>query len=297
MTVRQPSAGTRTDGLLAIAAMCAAMTCFIVSDVFTKLATARLPVGETILLRGLLSAAIFAVPVVVSGSWTFVRDRFSRMWAARVGAEILGATSFVMALSLLPIANVVALSQTSVIVLTLVGARLLGERVGLVRWTAALIGFVGVLLIVRPGRAGFSWWSVLPLVTMLAMVGRDLATRLMAKDVPATLITWTTALGVAVGGLLLAPFDGPWLRPDLATTGHLAAAALFVAVAYFFSIEAVRRADLSLVAPFRYTILPLSLLAGWLVWSEVPDATALAGIAVIGAAGLASLTAELRRKR
>lgn len=296
MTRLVPHPHRPADGLLGIAAMCAAMTCFIVSDVFTKLATARLPVGETILLRGLMSAAVFAVPVLVSGSWTMLRRRFSLTWAARVGAEMAGATSFVMALSLLPIANVVALSQTSVIVLTLVGARLLGERVGVVRWAAALVGFAGVLLIVRPGRDGFTWWSVLPLVTMLAMVGRDLATRMMAKDVPATLITWTTALGVAAGGLLLAPFDGAWIRPDLATTGHLAAAALFVAIAYFFSIEAVRRAELSLVAPFRYTILPLSLLAGWLVWAEVPDFAAFAGILVIGAAGLASLTAELRRR-
>jgi drug/metabolite transporter (DMT)-like permease len=273
------------DSASGILAICAAMACFIVSDVFSKLVMARLPVGETIALRGILSVAIFAIPVALDGTIGLIWQRMSGLWAARIGSEMVGAASFITAISMLPIANVVAISQTSPLFMTAIAALFLGEIVGWRRWAATVAGFLGMLLIVKPGSGAFAWWSILPLCTMASIIVRDIATRRMDKAIPATLITFSTAVGVMLSGFGIGLVEAQWLLPRADEWFYLLAAAGFVATAYYFSIQAVRRAELSVVAPFRYVILPLSLMAGWVVWGEVPDVYAILGIAVIAIAG------------
>ncbi len=287
MPLNQP-----TNSAAGIMAMCAAMTCFIVSDVFSKLAMATLPIGETIALRGIISVAIFAIPVLLAGTAGLIKTRMSRLWLLRIATEMIGAVSFVSAIALLPIANVVSISQTSPLVMTAIAAIFLGEVVSWRRWAATVAGFCGVLLIVKPGSNGFSWWSILPICSMVSILARDIATRRMDVTIPATLITFSTAIGVTVSGLGMGAFETNWRWPSAWDWAYLAAAALSVALAYNFSIQAVRNAELSVVAPFRYVILPLSLAAGWLVWSEVPDVLALTGIGIIAAAGAYSFVRE-----
>jgi drug/metabolite transporter (DMT)-like permease len=283
---------TPADRAAGIIAMCAAMTCFIVSDVFSKLAMATLPIGETIALRGVISVAIFAVPVLLARTVGLMRTQMSWLWLLRIVTEIGGAVSFVSAIAYLPIANVVAIAQTSPLIMTAIAAIFLGEVVGRRRWLATVVGFCGVLLIVKPGASGFSWWSILPICSMVCILARDIATRRMDRTIPATLITFSTAIGVTFSGFGMGVFETNWHWPSAGEWAYLTAAALFVAMAYYFSIDAVRKAELSTVAPFRYVIVPLSLLAGWLVWSEVPDQIALAGIAIIAGAGVYTFLRE-----
>jgi drug/metabolite transporter (DMT)-like permease len=194
--------------------------------------------------------------------------------------------TFISAIALLPIANVVAISQTAPLVLTAVAARFLGERVDRRRWLATLAGFGGVLCIVKPGTSAFSWWSLLALGTMISIVVRDVATRRMDPTIPATLITLSTAFGVMLSGFGLSAIEGGWQVPTSWGWFCLAGAALFIALAYYFAIQAVRTAELSVIAPFRYTIVPMSVLAGWLVWREVPDWPSLLGMGIIAVAGV-----------
>ena len=280
------------EAVAGILAMCAAMTCFVISDVFSKLVTADLPIGETIALRGVLSTAIFAVPVLVSGTAPMLREKFSRLWLARIVTEMGGAVTFISAITFLPMANVVAILQTSPLVMSAAAAIVLGERAGIRRWLATIAGFIGVLAIVKPGFGSFSWWSMLAVATTACVVVRDVATRRMDRTIPATLITFTTAAGVTLAGVSLGLFETGWRWPTSQQWLYMLGAAAFVAMAYYFSIEAVRRAELAIVAPFRYTNLPLSLLAGWFIWREVPDVWSLLGIAIIAAAGVATFVRE-----
>lgn len=275
-----------TDTQRGILAMCLAMASFIVSDVCSKLVTTALPISETIALRGVIASAIFAVPVLLGGSLPMLAQRFGGLWLLRVVTEVTGALTYVSAITFLPIANVVSISQTSPLLMTAVAAVFLRERVGVLRWCATIAGFAGVVLIVWRGLEGFSWWSLAAVGTMLSVVVRDVATRRMDRTIPVTLITLTTAVGVTAGGFLLGLFETGWRFPTGQQWLYLASAAFFVALGYAFSIEAVRRAELSAVAPFRYTILPMSLLAGWLVWREIPHRDALIGIAIIALAGV-----------
>jgi drug/metabolite transporter (DMT)-like permease len=274
------------DNLRGILSMVAAMSCFIISDICSKLASSAVPSGEVIAVRGLFASLFMGTAVLVQGHAPLIRTLFSRLWAIRMGGEIGAAITFIPALAHLPISNVVTITQTTPLALTAAGALLFGEPVGWRRWTATAFGFGGVLLIVKPGTDAFSWWSVAVLGCVIAVVIRDIATRRMSRAVPATLLTATTAMGVTLAGCVLGLFERPWSVPDGRTALLLAASGVAVSGGYYFSVLAVRFAALSTVAPFRYTIVPLSLIAGYVIWGDKPDAMAIAGIVIIVVSGL-----------
>jgi drug/metabolite transporter (DMT)-like permease len=280
------------DRLKGIVAMIAAMSCFIISDTCAKLASAAVPVGEVIAIRGLFSSLFMGAAVLWQGTWRLLPKLFSKLWGIRMAGEIGAALTFIPALAHQPISNVVAIAQTTPLALTAAGAIWLSEPVGWRRWTATALGFIGVLLIAKPGTSDFSWWSVAVLGCVLAVVVRDIATRRMPFGVPATLLTATTAVGVMLAGCILSLFGRGWVWPTAQTALWLAISGIAVSGGYYFSILAIRFAPLSTVAPFRYTIIPLSLVAGFWVWGDTPDALAVLGIAVIVAAGLYTFLRE-----
>jgi drug/metabolite transporter (DMT)-like permease len=286
--------GADREGLRGIAAMTGAMCCFIFSDMFAKLASAVVPVGEVIAVRGLVSTLFMAIPVLMQGTLPLLFSKFSRAWAVRVLGEVAAALTFIPALANMPIANVVSITQTVPLALTAAGALFFGEIVGWRRWAATVIGFLGVLLIVRPGSEAFSWWSIAALGCVVSVVVRDIATRRMVPGVPATLLTASTAFGVMLAGCCLSLFGGPWLWPSVWTAFCLAASGVAVAGGYYLSILAIRFAALSTVAPFRYTIIPMSLIAGYVIWGDRPDPLSLSGIAVIVSAGIYTFWREHR---
>jgi drug/metabolite transporter (DMT)-like permease len=288
--------GAQSDSVRGIAAMIGAMCCFIFSDMFAKLASASVPVGEVIAIRGFFSTVFMAIPVFMQGTWPLLVPRFSRAWAVRILGEVGAALTFIPALANMPIANVVAITQTVPLALTAAGAAFFGEIVGWRRWTATVIGFLGVLLIVRPGTAAFSWWSIAALGCVAAVVVRDIATRRMKPGVPATLLSASTAAGVMLAGCGLSLFTGPWVQPSAWTAFCIAASGVAVAGGYYFSILAIRLAAFSTVAPFRYTIIPMSLVAGYFIWGDRPDVLSLLGIAVIVSAGIYTFLREQKAK-
>jgi drug/metabolite transporter (DMT)-like permease len=285
---------TESSSVRGIAAMTGAMCCFIVSDTFAKLASAAVPISELIALRGLFSTFFMLLPVLIQGTLPLLFSKFSRAWAVRIGGEIVAALTFIPALAHMPIANVVSITQTVPLALTAAGAVFFGEIVGWRRWTATVVGFIGVLLIVRPGSDAFSWWSIAALGCVAAVVVRDIATRRMLPGVPATLLTASTAFGVMLAGCCLSMLSSPWVWPSPWIAWCLAVSGIAVAGGYYFSIQAIRFAALSTVAPFRYTIIPMSLMAGFFIWGDRPDALSLLGIAVIVSAGIYTFWREQR---
>ena len=167
-----------------IIAMSAAMAFFVFSDVFTKLATERLPVGQVITLRGAISFFIFIVPSILFGYLVYLRDRMSWPWLIRVMGEMGAALTFIPALAHMPLADLTAIVQTIPLAMTAAGALILGELVGIRRWTATMIGFLGALLIIQPGTDQFTWWSLAALGCVASVVVRDIATRKLDTTPP-----------------------------------------------------------------------------------------------------------------
>ena len=292
-TTETPSEGAETSA--AILAMCGAMAFFIISDAFSKLASASMPVSQVLTMRGFYAALMFAVPVIASGSLTLLPKLFSRLWALRIAGEIGAAMTFLAALAHMPIANITTIIQTAPLATTAAAAVFLAERVSTGQWVATVVGFIGALLIVQPGSTAFSWWSIVAHASVAFVICRDLSTRRMDKAIPSSLINLSTSSCVALAGLGLGYMQGGWVSPDLTNQVYLVGSAAGIALAYHFLIVAIRKAPISTIAPFRYTIVPMSLLAGWLIWHEIPDALALLGIVVIASCGLYTFLAHHKR--
>ena len=273
-----------------------AMMGFIFNDAFVKLVSDRLPLGQIMFVRGLMAMALLLIVCVANGS---IR-RFNRLvdkWVGvRVVAEVTATCFYLSALFNMEIANTTAILQALPLLVTAAAAVFLGAPVGWRRWTAILVGFGGVLLIVRPGLDGFTVWSLVALTGVLFMVLRDLATKLLPSDVPTLGVSFATLVGVCLMGLVLSVGED-WRVPSWRDLLYLAAAAGFILVGFVSIIAAMRMGDISVVAPFRYSIILWAILIGYVVWGDVPDLATLAGIAILVSTGLYSLMRERRRAR
>ena len=170
-----------------------------------------------------------------------------------------------------------------------------GEPVGWRRWLAITAGFIGVLIIVRPGVEGFNQFSLLALVSVVFCAVRDLATRQIPAQIPSLFITLLTTVTVtAAGAAILVPLGG-WTPPSGRALGLLALAAVLVLIGYQCVIMALRSGDISAVAPFRYSALLWAMLLGYLVFGDVPDAMMVTGASIIVLSGLYAFYRERMR--
>jgi drug/metabolite transporter (DMT)-like permease len=217
--------------------------------------------------------------------------------ALRVFGEIGGTISFMAAVVHLPLANTSAIFQALPLAITLGAAVIFHEPVGWRRWSAIAAGFIGVLIIVRPGLAGFSQYSVFALVSVAFCALRDLATRKIPAQIPSLFITLLTTVTVtAAGGAILFPLGG-WAPPSANALGLQALAAVLLLIGYQCIITALRTGDISAVAPFRYSALLWAMLLGYLVFGDVPDAMMVTGAAIIVLSGLYAFYRERIRHR
>lgn len=264
--------------------MMAAMAAFVVSDSFMKLLADELPLFQAIFLRGLGVSAAFLLLAWRLGAfcWPAARDR--GLIGLRVLAECAAAAFFLTALFNMPLANATAILQSLPLAMTVAGAFLLGEKVGVRRSTAVLLGFCGVMLIVRPGAEGFTVYSLSALAAVAAVTLRDVVTRKLSAGVPSLLVALVTAVGVTVfGGLASIP--GDWVAPSPRAVVLLACTSAALILGYLFSVQTMRLGEVSVVSPFRYTSIVWALLLGFVVFGDWPDALTLLGVAIIVAAG------------
>ena len=279
-----------------IAAMVASQIAFIVNDVMVKLVSVRLPLGELMFVRGMMACAMVGALVVATGVHRRLPSLRNKAVLGRLGGELGGTFFYLVALFQMPIANVVIIFQASPLAVTAAAALFLREAVGWRRWSAIAIGFLGVLIVVRPGLAGFDVYGLVVLVSVLFIALRDLATRAMPAATPTLLVTLATAVVVtAMGGLL--GMTETWVFPDAATFMQLAAAAFCLSLGYGLVIVAMRVGELSATAPFRYVAVVAAVLLGYLVWGDVPDRFTLLGSLVIVATGIYALYRERRVAR
>lgn len=266
--------------------MMASMACFTLNDTLIKLSGAQVPLFQLIFLRSMITCALILVTRGYLGALHLrIARRDWTLIAVRAGTEVIIAYFFINALLHMPLANVTAILQVVPLAVTLASALVLREAVGWRRFLAIGIGFIGVLMIVKPGAAGFNSWSMYALVAVLAVTVRDLATRRLSPTVPSMTVTLMTALAV-MGAAGVAALTEPWVAIAPQTGGMIALAALCVLGGYHFSVQVMRTGDVAFTAPFRYTGLIWAFLLGWFVFGEWPDLVTLLGAAIIAATGL-----------
>jgi len=267
------------------------MGAFVINDTLMKATSSELPLGQIITLRGLMSCCIMAPIVILNYGLMSVVRAYSRPLFVRNVAELGAVFFFLTALFQLPMVNVSAVLQAVPLTITAAAAIFLREPVGWRRWTASAVGLLGVLLIIQPGTTGFSVYYLAALSTVLCVACRDLATRFIARSAPSLSITLITAMVVTVFGAALGLAED-WKVPSTNALLRMAGASVFVLIGYYSLIEAMRTAEISAVAPFRYSVVLWAMLLGFLVFGEVPDLATITGSVVVIGAGLYTLHRE-----
>ncbi len=277
--------------------MAVSMAAFTMNDSITKLMSSEMNFGEVMLVRGLFAIVLIGALAVHRGAIRPLRTLFVKPVALRVVGEVGGTIAFLAAISHLPLANTSAIMQSLPLTITLGAAVALREPVGWRRWLAIGAGFVGVLIIVRPGVAGFNQFSLLALVSVVFCSVRDLATKRIPSHIPSLFITLLTTITVTTAGaVILFPLGG-WTPPAARSIGLLALSAVLVLTGYQCVIMALRSGDISAIAPFRYTALLWALMLGYVVFGDVPDSMMVLGASIIVLSGLYAFYRERIRHR
>ena len=243
------------ENLRGAALMILAMFGFAVEDMMVKVISVDMPTGQIIFLLGGGGAIVFGILCRLQGQPLFERKMLSRPILLRSLAELVGTLGYVTAITLTPISTASAILQATPLLVTLGAAVLFGEMVGWRRWSAIFIGFFGVLLIIRPGTDGFDHLSLITLVGVLGLAGRDLATRGVPKDTSSMQLSFLAFLTLVPASMILSlGSQTPWIAPTQTIWLLVIGATIITALAYYAIVAAMRVGEISFVTPFRYTV-------------------------------------------
>lgn len=267
--------------------MVAAMTGFALEDMLIKQMAEAIPMGQVLALIGCGGTLIFSALTLAKGKRLVSRVLLSRPVVLRNLGEMIASVCFVAALVLSTLSSASAILQATPLAVTLGAALFLGESVGWRRWTAIVVGLVGVMLIVQPGLAGFTPASLLAVVAVAALAVRDLSSRAVPSDVTsAQLAAWAFASVIPAGLAAMMVMGTPAAMPEPADMARLGAVFVVGGCGYYALVGATRTGEVSVVVPFRYTRLVFAMILGSLVFDERPDPLMLTGAALIVSTGL-----------
>jgi len=288
-----PSSRANRRGILALVI---GMAGYTVNDALVKLVTQSYPVGEAIFIRGILTTVLLGAIIAAAGLLADMRRAGDRHVVARAIADGLASVLYILALARMPMADLAAVLLLTPLLLTGMAVLFYSETVGWRRWTAIAVGFAGTLFIVKPTPAMFDAWALVALAAAFASASRDLLTRQTDQIIPTLVLTLMGSIAVTIGGLMLAATE-EWRMLAWRDLALLAMAAGFLAFGAYFVALAYRGVDISVVAPFRYTLLLWAGIAGFVVFGDLPDRWAAFGALLIVGSGLYVLHRDAVRRR
>lgn len=288
---------TPSENLRGALFMMGSMAFFTLNDTLIKSLGSGIPLSQLLVMRGVLASVFVALIAWKIGALKF--DLPSRDWGLlglRTAGEIGAAYFFLEALRQMEIANVTAVLQVLPLSVALGAWLFFREPLGWRRLLAILVGFCGMLLIVRPGPDGFNEGSILVMIAVLFITVRDLATRRMSAAVPSMMGAFTASVGVTLFAGAMS-IGSEWVPVDGREVTIIVGTSVLIGFAYLCSILTMRVGEISFIAPFRYTSLVWALILGFLVFDEWPDGLTLIGAFIVVATGLFTLYRETRAIR
>lgn len=280
----ESSPGTGSSPVAGVTFMCVGVFCLTINDAFAKWLGAYYPVAEVTFLR-----TLFALPLILAAALILggPKSLVTRRPLAHLGRGLIAtfaSLTFYLGLKLLPLAEVTAIVFTAPLFVTILAAPLLGERPGPIQWSAACAGFVGVLLIVRPGSSAFTLMALVPLGTALAHGLMMLTARMLGRgETIWAMMLYSTAVPLVITGLMLPWY---WTTPAVEHLPHIAGLGISGGVALTLITQGLRIGTASVVAPFDYTGIIWAVIFGWFFWEEIPSVLSILGGLLIGACGV-----------
>jgi drug/metabolite transporter (DMT)-like permease len=281
--------------LAGIAFTAAAIALMSGQDAILKWLTSGYSTMQILLIRGTVVALIAMLVLRADGG--FERLATKRPWdhGLRCILNVVTVTLFITAIARLPLADVMALVMASPLFTLALSTVILRDKVGFRRWTACVIGFVGVLVMLRPSGLAFNLGGLAALAASFCYSCMVIQTRrLTTSEGTGTMMFYTAAAVLLVSGAI-APLD--WVTPSTSDVLLMFAAGVAVGLGHYCLVQGYRYASPSVLAPIDYTALVWGMLLGWAVWDELPDLVTLLGAALVVASGLYVLHREARLAR
>lgn len=286
------------DNIRGAAFMVFAMFCFAIQDALIKILAGMIPVGQVLSIICLGGLIAFLGWSIVKGDRLWQPAYLDIKVLLRSLCDVAGSVMFVTSLTLIPLTTASAVIQATPLVVAMGAAVFLGQAVGWRRWLAILVGFIGVLIIIRPGTEGFTPATLLAVGGMLGLATRDLFTRGLTVQLSGPqLATHTFALVVPAGLALTVLRGQPFVVPDAGQSLILLAAIIIGMIAYLAIVAATRGGNAGIISSFRYSRMIFALVIGYWMFAELPDTATLIGAAIIIASGIYTLWRETRLRR
>ena len=265
----------------------------VLNDALVKALADTYPTGQLLFVRGLLVWPWIILLATRAGGVSSLRIRNFGGHALRGLCVICSSFLFVTGLKRLTLTDAIAVAFTGPLFITAMAPMVLGEKVGWRRWLAVSFGFAGVLIILRPGSGTLQWAVLFPLGAAVFGGLRDLITRRISDTETTVAVLAVTTTVVLLAGLATAPFTS-WAPLQTEDLGMFFASGMLIAIAHTLMIEAFRRGEAALVAPFKYSSLLWGTLIGYSLFGDLPDGWTIAGALVIVLAGLYVFRREMR---
>ena len=279
--------------LAGIAMMLIGIASFAIMDAIIKWMTASYPVAQVVTLRSWFGLPFLFLLAVREGGLPAFRTSRPGVHLLRYGLVLGLSFSFFWALSQLKLVDAIAIAFAAPIFITALSVPLLREAVGLRRWLAICAGFIGVLIMLRPGVGVFQWAALAALAGALFYALLMITTRAFKTTESSAALMFYPQLGMSITGLVLVFFY--WVPPTLVDLGLFALAGIFGSIGVLCLTHAFRMAPVAAVAPFEYTALIWATLLGYLFWDELPDAVTILGSTFVIGSGLYIIYREARK--
>ena len=266
---------------------------FSIMDLLVKW-SGNYPTGEVLFFRGLfgLIPTYFLIPK--NKLKTFYKTSRPKEHFFRCLMGLIALIAIVVALRELPLAVVVSLSYAAPLFITILSIFLLSEKVGLFRWLAVLIGFIGVLVISQPGFEKMNIYYLLPIIFCLGMAFVTITIRKLSTTEPIWLISIFFTITIAIAGLITLPTG--WVMPNLKDFILLSLIGVTGGSANLFLTQSYKLSEVSLVAPLKYLSLIFAIIFGYLIWNEIPTLKTLIGAFLVIFASLIIFKREIYHK-
>ena len=267
---------------------------FSVMDLLVKWSS-DYPTGEVLFFRGFfgLLPTYFLIPK--NKLKTFYTTKRSKEHLFRCLMGLMALIAIVIALRELPLAVVVSLSYAAPLFITVLSIFLLSEKVGVFRWLAVLIGFVGVIIIAEPGFKGMNYLYFLPLIFCVGMAFVTITIRKLSTTEPIWLISIFFTITISIAGLATIPMG--WIMPNFQDFILLALIGVTGGSANLFLTQSYKLSEVSLVAPLKYLALVFAIIFGYLIWNEIPTIKTLIGASLVVLASLIIFRREIYHKQ
>lgn len=276
--------GLQDRPLRGILCMIAAFTCVGITDALSKAGIESMATAQMLAIRSLLVLVLLTPLILREGGLAVFRTRNPRENATRIAFSLISMFCFFEALRHLELATAIAIGFVAPLIMTALSVPMLGERVGIHRWSAIVVGFIGALVILRPGSDGFQPAALLCLLAAATWAASMVFVRRLAKsESEVTMMALQNTAVMCVMGAI-SPFV--WRGLALSDLALTAAMAITLVTGQWFMFRAFRYAPVGLIAPFQYLELFWATLLGWLIWREFPDPPVWVGVAILIASGL-----------